>query len=79
MNELETLLKMLGIRIRELRVKKGFSITELAEETSVTEEFVAQLENGELDCDIVTLVALADALGVKLKDLFQFTGGDSMG
>ncbi len=65
----------LGERVTELRTRRGLSQRELAAEVGRSESWVSQVERGVLRVDRVpVLQALADALGVTLRDLRPETG-----
>ena len=63
--------RALAIRIKELRDKKGWSQERLAEESEIHRTFIAGIEVGGRNPSLATLARLADALGVKVKDLFE--------
>ena len=65
-------LKKFGQYIKELRLEKNLSISEMAKKCAVEEKYIVDLENGEVDCQIDFLIQLADALDVKLHELFSF-------
>lgn len=60
-----------GKRIKALRKEKGLSQYQLAFEADVDRSQVISIENGKINTTISTIYALADALGVKPKDLFD--------
>lgn len=64
--------KRLGNRIRELRKKKGLTISQLAEKTNLSDNFIGSIERGIRSPAIKTLEKIALALEVKVKDLFHF-------
>lgn len=60
----------LGERVTDLRIRRGLSQRELAAEVSRSESWVSQVERGVLRVErLPMLQALADALGVAVKDL----------
>ncbi|NER15102.1 helix-turn-helix domain-containing protein [Leptobacterium flavescens] len=64
--------KNFGLRVRELRESKGFSQLDLASEINVEKTSISRIENGRTNVTLVTAVKLANALGVELKNLFEF-------
>jgi transcriptional regulator with XRE-family HTH domain len=55
----------LGLRVREVRVQKGWTITELAERAKVRRATVSRIENTRVRAiDFDVLERIADALGV---------------
>lgn len=63
-------LKMLGKRLRELRVSRGMSLRKLADVTNVSASFLSQLERGASGASVATLIEISAALRVSLSDLF---------
>ena len=64
--------RLLGMRIKELRKGIGFSQEELAERTGISSKYLSRIEMGQHFPSIDTLIRLADALNVELKDFFEF-------
>ncbi len=62
-------LRMLGERIRDLRVRRGMTRRILARDSSVSERYLAQLEGGEGNISIIRLRQVASAMGIPLEDL----------
>jgi transcriptional regulator with XRE-family HTH domain len=59
------------VRLRELRVERGFSQCGLAKESSVGRSTIAALEAGERGAHPTTVHALARALGVTVPELYR--------
>ena len=58
-------------RVKDIREKKGMSQTELSEKAGITRTTIWKLETGENEVTTSkTLLAIAEALGVSVKDLF---------
>lgn len=58
-------------RIKELREKRGMSQEELSQKASVAREIISRLETGRSDITTTkTLEKIADALGVKVTNIF---------
>ena len=64
--------KDFGKNLRKTRISKGLSQEYLADEANITSNQVSRIENGEVNTTIVTINALAKALGIKVRDLFDF-------
>lgn len=64
--------KRLGSRIRELRKKKGLTISQLAEMTDLSDNFIGSIERGIRSPAIKTLEKIATVLKVKIEDIFHF-------
>ena len=70
--EQQQYLKLFGQYIKSIRLKNNLSVEEIANFCSITQQEVNQIENGEIDCQIVLVKNLADALGVDVHELFLF-------
>jgi len=62
---------LLGERIRKLRKQKGWRQIDLAEQSGVHEVHISDLERGAREVGLKTLLAIAQALEVKLSDLLK--------
>ncbi len=60
-----------GSRIRELRLKKGWSQDVFADISGIHRAQVGAIERGELNVTLRTLKTVADSLKVKIRDLVQ--------
>ncbi len=67
----DPLYKKLGERIEELRRKRGLTQEELAEKAGLHRAYFWDIERGR-NISIKTAYDIARALGIKLKDLFDF-------
>jgi transcriptional regulator with XRE-family HTH domain len=63
----------LGARIRDLRAKRGLSLTQLEAETEISSSFLSQVESGKSDISISRLMRIADFFQV---DLGELVGGN---
>lgn len=61
----------LGRKIRELRKAKGWRQIDLAQHSGVHEVHISDLERGSREVGLMTLHAIAEALGVSLSDLLR--------
>ena len=68
----EELLKKIGQRIKDIRKEKGMPQIELAVELDYEKSNMSRLESGRISPKLFTLYKVAQALGVELKDLFEF-------
>ena len=66
------LVKVLGERIREFRIKKDFSQEDLANEADIPLSQVGRIEPGEINPTISSLYIIAQALGIDLKTMLDF-------
>lgn len=65
-------IKVLGAAIREARLKRGLSQTELAAMIGTDQAAISRIENGGCGAGIASYIKIADALGVKLGSLVGF-------
>lgn len=63
--------KYLGQRIREERTKYRLTQEQLAEVAEVNESYVGQVERGEKNPSLETVVSIANSLGVTVDYLLQ--------
>ena len=64
----------LGSRLKEIRLKSGLSLREIARQLNVSPSFVSQIENGKSQPSVSTLYAMAKLLSVPVDVLFQRSG-----
>jgi transcriptional regulator with XRE-family HTH domain len=64
-------LRLLAERIKTLRLSKGWSQERLAERAAMQRSYLADLERGNRNPSVRTLVKVANALGVALPALFE--------
>jgi len=69
---MQTTKKLLGQRIRELRKNKGLSQDQLSEIIGIDPKHLSRIEVGKSFPYMETLEAIAGALDVEIKDLFEF-------
>jgi len=62
--------KGLGKKIRSLRKLKGFTQEELGDKAGISYKFIGEIERGEVNPSLDSLTSIANALSVKVKDLF---------
>ena len=67
----EKLLKAFGEKIKNLRLQKGWSQKALAELSDLSVRSISQIERGEFDVRLSTLLALADAFGTQVSQLLH--------
>ncbi len=64
-------LEALGIKVREGRVARGWTLRDLAERSGVSVRFLVQLESGRANISIKRLTEIAAAFGVTAADLLR--------
>jgi XRE family aerobic/anaerobic benzoate catabolism transcriptional regulator len=70
-------LRLLGLKVRELRSRRGMTRKMVARESDVSERHLAQFELGDGNVSIVLLRRIATALNVSLAELFAADAPDS--
>lgn len=68
----------LGLRVRQLRQSRSLAAKETASRAGLSRTSMARLEAGSGNPSFETLVAVADALGVPVKSLFEEPRDDSI-
>jgi len=63
-------LKAFGLRIKLLRVSRGWSQEQLAEAAGMHRTFVGQVERGQRGLNVLGLWRLAGAFNIPIGDLF---------
>ncbi|PIP47298.1 MAG: XRE family transcriptional regulator [Deltaproteobacteria bacterium CG23_combo_of_CG06-09_8_20_14_all_51_20] len=64
----------LGVRLKELRIKRGFSQTELARLVGVTPSTISQVEGNLIYPSLPALLKMAEILAVEVSSFFQEIG-----
>jgi len=67
----ELALKELGIRLRELRLSKGLTQTDLAYSIGKDHPSINRLENGKINPSYIFLCEVAKGLDVEVSELFK--------
>src|SRR5215203_64268 len=65
----DDVLAAVGPRLRELRTKRGVTLTQLSETTGISVSTLSRLESGHRRPTLELLLPLARAYGVQLDDL----------
>ena len=60
-----------GLRIKELRELKGYSVNKLANMAGVSQSYLRDIELGNKNPTISFLSLLCDQLGISIKDFFN--------
>jgi transcriptional regulator with XRE-family HTH domain len=72
-NAMKEIYFAIGKRIREIRKKQSLTLEELSERANLNWSFVARIETGKAVASVESLVKIAQALNVPVKDLFSTT------
>jgi transcriptional regulator with XRE-family HTH domain len=67
--EIDAVLAEVGPRLKRVRVQRGVTLTELAEETGISKSTLSRLENGQRKPSLELLLPIARAHRVPLDDL----------
>lgn len=59
-----------GKRLKQLRIKKGITQLDLEVQSGISHTEISKMENGLKNIEFFTLVKLAEALEVKMRDFF---------
>lgn len=63
--------KALGTRIRELRLKRGWSQEEFADRCDIHRSFMGEIERGESNLTLSTLLVISKQLETTVSALFR--------
>ncbi len=66
----ERIQKEFGLRLRRLRQEKGLSQEALALACNLDRTYIGGVERGERNVSLINIHKIAEALGVKPRDLF---------
>jgi transcriptional regulator with XRE-family HTH domain len=69
--EVQEIQKALGQRIRELRLKQGYSQEDFADHCGVHRTFMGTIERGETNLSFSNLVKVSQGLGITLSVLLS--------
>lgn len=64
----------IGIKLREIRKKNGFTINYVAKKTNFTPSFISQLERGLTRASIASLQKITKVLGISMSNFFSDEG-----
>ena len=70
-SEIPEEIKELGVRIQEIIAKKELKTREVAHDADMDVENLRKYIKGTQEMKVSTMLKIAAALGVKVKDLFQ--------
>jgi transcriptional regulator with XRE-family HTH domain len=63
--------KTFGEAIRKYRNKAGFTQEKLAERADMHHNFIGEVERGNMECSLTSMMKIAKALGVRVRDLVR--------
>jgi transcriptional regulator with XRE-family HTH domain len=65
-------LKLVGQNISKIRKKKGLTTVQLADACDMEKSNLIPIEKGRINTTALTLLKIANALNVDVKDFFKF-------
>ena len=68
---MNTLIKVNSIKIKELRIKRGWNIREFGEKSNVNFSIISRIESGKSSPTPRTAKAIADALEIEFDEIFK--------
>jgi transcriptional regulator with XRE-family HTH domain len=60
-----------GIKVKELRIKKGWSQEKLALNSNIDRTYIPSIEAGKRNVSIIVIEKIATALNVEIIELFK--------
>ena len=60
-----------GIRLRELRLQRGWTLQELADQSGLSKPFLSRLESSDRQASIAAVLTLSRVFGVSLASMFE--------
>jgi transcriptional regulator with XRE-family HTH domain len=72
MRQNKTIQQKFGNRVRKLRKGKGWSQEEFADECGLHRTYIGAIERGERNVSLNNIHAIAKALGISVKELFDY-------
>jgi transcriptional regulator with XRE-family HTH domain len=69
--QIESQLSSFGVRLRELRRQRGWTLQELACRGGFSKAFLSRLESGDRQASIAAVLTLARIFGVSISSLFE--------
>ncbi|HEY1490036.1 MAG TPA: helix-turn-helix transcriptional regulator, partial [Verrucomicrobiae bacterium] len=70
-NQIRSQLQSFGTRLRELRLKRGWTLEELACRCGLSRAFLSRLESGGRQASIAAALTLSKVFDVSLASLFE--------
>ena len=70
MNLKQDILVIFGNKVRELRKSKNLSQEDLADKADLHRTYIGMIERAEKNITLVNIQKIANALDIKIKDLF---------
>ncbi|TDW99729.1 helix-turn-helix domain-containing protein [Dinghuibacter silviterrae] len=74
MEEYPIELQHMGARIRAIRKHRGLKLLDLEDSTGIFDSEISRIERGLVKVEVQTVYRIAKALGVEIKDIFDYNG-----
>lgn len=71
-DKMSTLSSRFGSQVRKQRTKRGMSQLSLAQKSGLDLTTINEIENGNREPMLKTVWRIANALGIKMSDMFDF-------
>lgn len=68
----DSVLRLIGARVRRIRKVKGMTQEQLAEKANTSHSYIGDLERGERNVTLQSLSKVSEALEVDFFELFQY-------
>lgn len=72
MDDSDKVLRLLGLRVKEIRKAQSLSQEKLGEKAGFHFSYIGGLERGEKNISLKNLAKISSALGIKLADLLRY-------
>jgi transcriptional regulator with XRE-family HTH domain len=63
--------QLIGANLRQIRLSKGQTLTEVAKMAGLTKSTLSKIETGQVSASISTFMKIADAMGRELAEFFR--------
>jgi transcriptional regulator with XRE-family HTH domain len=60
-----------GVRLKELRLQRGWTLQDLAGQSGLSKTFISRLESGSRQASIAAVLTLARVFGISLASMFE--------
>jgi transcriptional regulator with XRE-family HTH domain len=67
------LVMLIGSNIREIRVKKGFTIAQLAFEAGIESKQLFRIELGQINTSLFQIYRITKAMNIEMYEVFLFS------
>ena len=76
-DEIQSQLASFGARLKELRIRRGWTLQELSARSALSKPFLSRLESGGRQASIAAALTLSRIFGVSLASLFESTEAET--